>query len=58
MDNPTDKVLTAIDTVSNYAEEIDWHMKHPLIQLLDEFYSEIEQDNEGQEDTSQDEDQE
>lgn len=58
MDNPTDKVLTAIDTVSNYAEEIDWHMKHPLVQLLDDFFSEIEQDNESQENTPQESDQE
>ena len=44
-DKPIEKVLTAIDTVSNYAEEIHWHMRHTLRQLLDDFYAEIEEEN-------------
>jgi len=37
-----ESVLKAIDTVANYAEEIQFEMKGPLVQMLDEFYSYLE----------------
>lgn len=38
------KVLDCIDTVQNYVEEVDHHMKGPIIQLLDDLYADIETD--------------
>ncbi len=33
-------VSSAIDTLSNYAEEIHWNGRHTLIGLLDDLYAE------------------
>ncbi len=33
-------VSSAIDTLSNYAEEIHWHTRDTLVSLLDDLYSE------------------
>ena len=33
-------VSIAMDTVSNYAEEIHWHTRDTLVSLLDELYAE------------------
>ena len=33
-------VSIAMDTVSNYAEEILWDGRHPLISMLDDLYAE------------------
>jgi hypothetical protein len=33
-------VSMAMDTVSNYAEEIHWHGRHTLISMLDDLYTE------------------
>ena len=45
MKTPT-SVLKAIDTVANYAEEVQFEMKGPLVHMLDEFYSYLESETE------------
>ena len=44
MSNTPESVLTAIDTIENYLEEIGHPMKGVVIQHLDELYSELEVD--------------